>query len=133
VVDDRVDTVRILVVEDDFGLRDLVAAVFELDPFVRTVKAENGEHAPDMVRTMRPDLVILDTRPPKLGGLEVARRLKADPQIRAIPLVGVTSEPLPETMNGTCDYYVTRPYDLVETVARLREHLAAKPEPRVAA
>ncbi len=130
---DREGAGLILVVEDGFDLCDLVATALELDPTVTTARVEDGEHALEMARTMRPALVVLDTRPLKPSGPEVARRLKADPTTRAIPLVGVTSEPLSESTVDGCDYHVTRPYDVGELVRKLRRHSVPQPERKLAA
>ncbi len=128
------DAGLILVVEDDYGLCDLVATVLELDSTIRTACAVDAEHALEMVRAMRPGLVILDTRPLKPGGPEIARRLKADPTTQVIPLVGLTSEPLSESGPAdACDYHITRPYDLADLVAKLRRPIGLNQEPSVAA
>lgn len=112
----------ILVVEDEFDLCDLVATVLEIDLSLETARARDGDCALEMAQALRPSLVILDVRPPKLRGLEVAGQLKADPVTRAIPLVALTSAPAAEAISCACDYCVTRPYDLLKLVGELRGH-----------
>ncbi len=123
-VDRRSGARLILVVEDEFDLCDLVATVLEFDGNVETTRARDGERALEIARTMGPGLVILDVRPPRLRGLAVARRLKADKVTRAIPLVALTSEPATRAISSACDYCVTRPYDLLKLVEGLMDHAA---------
>ena len=69
----------ILVVEDDPDLCNLICTVLEDSLEVETVRAEDGELALELIRSLRPDLVLLDIGLPKVNGLEVARTIKHDP------------------------------------------------------
>jgi CheY-like chemotaxis protein len=132
-VDGRKGSGLILVVEDAFNLYDLVGTVLDLDPNVETARAKDAEEALEMARAMRPDLVILDIRPPDFRGMEVARLLKADPLTKTIPLVAVAVELPSETVSRACDHCVTRPYDLAKLVKGLRENADSRLKPGVAA
>jgi two-component system cell cycle response regulator DivK len=81
---------RILVVEDQEDnrqiIRDLLSATdYELS------EAENGEEALAAVAKQRPDLILMDIQMPVLDGYEATRRIKADPTLRAIPIIAITS------------------------------------------
>src|SRR5262245_31905118 len=81
---------RILVVEDQEDnrriLRDLLTSVgYEI------VNAVNGEEALTAAERERPDLILMDIQLPLLDGYEATRRIKANPDLRAIPIVVVTS------------------------------------------
>src|SRR5260370_29717942 len=81
---------RILVVEDQEDnrqiLRDLLTSVgYEL------IQAEHGEEALASAARERPDLILMDIQLPLLDGYEVTRRIKADPALRAIPIIAITS------------------------------------------
>jgi two-component system, cell cycle response regulator DivK len=80
---------RILLVEDEADnmqiLRDLLAADYNID------EAENGEQALASVAKQRPDLILMDIQLPVMDGYEATRRLKADPALRAIPIIAITS------------------------------------------
>src|SRR5258707_2196375 len=81
---------RILVVEDQEDnrriLRDLLtSAGYEI------IQAENGEEALAAAARERPDLILMDIQLPLLDGYEATRRIKADPELRAIPIIAVTS------------------------------------------
>ena len=90
------------------------------------VTASNGQEGLDQVATSRPDIVLLDVMMPGIGGLEVARRLKADPVTRAIPVVLVSAksglEDVEAGMAAGADEYVKKPFDpddLVDLLERL--------------
>jgi len=80
----------ILVVEDQEDnmqiLRDLLkSADYEM------VEAGNGEEALAAVAKQRPDLILMDIQLPIMDGYEATRRIKADPALRSIPIIAVTS------------------------------------------
>lgn len=82
------DTIRVLVVEDHTLVRQgLVAMLAAADGVEVAAEAEDGERALELVPEEGPDVVLLDLRLPKVDGIEVLRRLKADdPDIRVIAL-----------------------------------------------
>lgn len=110
------------------GVRDGEEA---LDFFYRRGKYENAE---------RPHLLLLDLKMPKVGGLEVLDALKNDPELRAVPIVVLTSSDRPEDVEETYrrggNSYVTKPVTPNGMREGLREitdywmHVAALPEPR---
>jgi len=116
----------ILVVEDQEDnrqiLRDLLGAVdYEM------IEAENGEEALAAVATRRPDLILMDVQLPILDGYEATRRIKADPSLRDIPVIAVTSYALAgeeeKAREAGCDGYVPKPYSLRALLAKIREYL----------
>jgi len=76
---------RVLVVDDEPAIRLLVQRALEHRGFA-VETAQNGQEALEMARGS-PDLVLLDAMLPKLHGFEVARRLRADPATRRIPII----------------------------------------------
>ncbi len=66
-------------------LRDLLAPGYEL------VEADNGEKALAEAAKQRPDLILMDIQLPIMDGYEATRRLKADPALRSIPIIAITS------------------------------------------
>jgi two-component system cell cycle response regulator DivK len=118
-------TKRILVVEDQEDnrriLHDLLtSAGYEM------IEAENGEQA-IAAASQRPDLILMDIQLPILDGYEATRRIKADPQLRAIPIIVVTSYALSgddqKARAAGSDAYVTKPYSPRELLAKIREFL----------
>jgi two-component system cell cycle response regulator DivK len=119
---------RILLVEDEADnmqiLRDLLAADYTID------EAENGEQALASVAKQRPDLILMDIQLPVMDGYEATRRLKADPALRAIPIIAITSYALGEDEKRAraagCDDFVAKPYSPRFLLAKVRDHLSKK-------
>jgi two-component system, cell cycle response regulator DivK len=117
---------RILVVEDQEDnrriLRDLLtSAGYEI------IEAENGQEALAAAARERPDLILMDIQLPLLDGYEATRRIKADPDLRAIPIIAVTSYALSgdegKARAAGCDAYVTKPYSPRALLAKIREYV----------
>ncbi len=114
------DAEKILVVDDEPYITDLLSAALRFEGFSVEV-APTGQEALQMVRSFRPDLVMLDVMLPDLEGTEVCRRLRAAGD--AVPVVFLTARDANEdkvaglTMG---DDYVTKPFSLDELVARVR-------------
>jgi two-component system response regulator len=85
---------RILLVEDDRNHRWVMRRVLDsaFGEEITVEEAENGEKALDRAsKTPAPDLILLDLGLPGIGGLEVLRRLRADPRTKGVPIVVLTS------------------------------------------
>jgi two-component system, cell cycle response regulator DivK len=117
---------RILVVEDTEDnrriMRDLLtSAGFEL------IEVEDGEAAVRAAAEHRPDLILMDIQLPVLDGYESARRIKADPALRHIPIIAVTSYALSgdeeRARIAGCDGYVAKPFSPRKLLATVREFL----------
>jgi two-component system, cell cycle response regulator DivK len=117
---------RILVVEDHEDnrqiLRDLLGnAGYDM------VEAETGEDGLAAAAAQRPDLILMDIQLPGIDGYETTRRLKADPALRTVPIIVVTSYALSgddiKAHQAGCDAYVTKPYSPRQLLAKIREYL----------
>ena len=82
---------HVLVVEDETDIRDLIALHLSREGF-RCRTASNGVDALAEVRSSHPDLVVLDLMLPGLGGLEVCRRLRAEPATASLPIIMLTAK-----------------------------------------
>ena len=85
----------------------------------------NGFEALDLVRKLRPDLVLMDIQLPQVSGLDVTRWIKDDPELRAIPVVAVTAFAMKgdeeRIREGGCEAYLSKPISVgkfIETVRR---------------
>ena len=119
-------TQRILVVEDHEDnrqiLRDLLgAAGYEM------IEAHDGEAALRTASASKPDLILMDIQLPLVDGYEATRRIKADPALKAIPIIAVTSYALSgdeeKARAAGCDAYVAKPYSPRALLAKIREYL----------
>jgi two-component system cell cycle response regulator DivK len=117
---------RILVVEDQEDnrqiLRDLLGSVgYDM------IEADNGEDAIRLAAAERPDLILMDIQLPTLDGYEATRRIKADPALKAIPIIVVTSYALSgdqeKARAAGCDDYVTKPYSPRALLAKIGQYL----------
>ncbi|HYI63839.1 MAG TPA: phosphate regulon transcriptional regulator PhoB [Allosphingosinicella sp.] len=114
---------RILLVEDDRALVELLVYHFEREEFeVRTTP--DGEEALILAREEAPDLVILDWMLESLSGIEVCRRLRRLPQTANVPIIMLTargeeSDRIRGLETGADDY-VTKPFSPRELVARVQ-------------
>ena len=80
----------VLIVEDNELNMKLFRDLLEAHGY-QTSGTSNGIEALDLVRKLRPDLVLMDIQLPQVSGLEVTRWIKDDPELRAIPVVAVTA------------------------------------------
>src|SRR5262249_38239136 len=116
----------ILVVEDQEDNRRILRDLLTNSGY-KLVEAEDGEQALAMAERQRPDLILMDVQIPLPDGYEVTRRLKADPQLRAIPVIAVTSYALSgdesKARAAGCNGYVSKPYSTRELLALIREYV----------
>lgn len=80
------DEVRVLLVEDDTSVAQMYKLKLELDGY-RVEVAPDGDVALEMARRMKPDIVFLDIRLPRLDGLGVLEALRSDPATEPLPVV----------------------------------------------
>ena len=81
---------RILVVEDQPDSRQIIRDMLAITDYEIT-EAENGEEALAAIAKQRPDLILMDIQLPIMDGYAATRRIKADPALRSIPIIVVTS------------------------------------------
>ena len=118
---DRTPEARLLVVDDEPSIRELLTASLRFAGF-EVYPAEDGAEALKLAEQHRPDLVVLDVMLPDLDGFTVTRKLRE--RGREMPVVFLTARD--ETMDKVQgltvggDDYVTKPFSLEEVVARIR-------------
>ena len=114
----------VLIVEDNELNMKLFRDLLEAHGY-QTSGTSNGHEALSLVRSMRPDLVLMDIQLPQVSGLEVTRWIKDDPELRAIPVVAVTAFAMKgdeeRIREGGCEAYLSKPISVgkfIETVRR---------------
>src|SRR5213083_1740744 len=127
------DSSTILLVDDEDSVQKLLTYPLERDGF-RVVQARDGEQALRMFGDQRIDLVVLDLMLPKVDGLEVCKRLRADSDVPIIMLTARGDE-LDKVLGLElgADDYITKPFSIREFRSRVRALLRRATAPRRAA
>ena len=121
---------RILVVEDQDDnrriIRDLLTSVgYEM------IEAADGGAGVRLARSEHPDLILMDIQLPVLDGYEATRQIREDPELRATPIVAVTSYALSgddsKALDAGCDTYIAKPFSPRALLAMIRELLGDVP------
>lgn len=119
----------LLLVEDDALLTRLYQKRFTKDGHT-VITARDGEEGLELIGKEQPDLVLLDIMMPKLSGLEMLERIKANPETRSVPVVVLTNLAGEEEQArafelGAVAYIVKSSHDPVQIAAKVHEILAA--------
>lgn len=114
---------RVLVVEDDPHNRRIATTILRASG-MEIEEASDGEAALAAIEARRPDVVLLDLSLPRLDGYGVARRLKADPRWRDLPLIAFTAHALTideaRAREAGCDHFLAKPIDPDEIVRNVQ-------------
>ena len=116
---------KILVVEDvDFN-RELVVQLLEEKYHV--IEAVNGQEGVELAERERPELILMDLSLPVMDGWEATRRLKANDDLRSIPVIALTAHAMAgdeeKALAAGCDDYLVKPLDEDELMARIAKYL----------
>ncbi|MGW0703171.1 response regulator [Streptomyces sp. NPDC002867] len=114
---------RVLVVDDNRVIRQLIRVNLELEGF-EVVTAADGAECLDVVHRVRPDVITLDVVMPRLDGLRTAARLRADPAIRHVPLAIISACTQHEVESGITagvDAFLAKPFEPAELVRIVRQ------------
>lgn len=118
---------RVVCIEDEPEMIDLVKLILNRSDF-EMVGAVGGREGIDTVRRLKPDLVLLDLMMPQVDGWEVYQQMKADPELRSIPVIVVTAkaQSIDKVLGlhiAKVDAYVTKPFGPQELMASVKEVL----------
>ena len=119
----------ILIVDDNPANVDILQARLTAHNY-EIVTAEDGEAGLAMARDVQPDLILLDIMMPKIDGIEVCKKLKADASMPFVPIIMVTakadSKDIVAGLEAGADEYLTKPVDQAALVARVKSMLRIK-------
>jgi two-component system, cell cycle response regulator DivK len=117
----------ILIVEDNELNMKLFNDLLQAHGY-NTLQAKDGRVVVELTRKNRPDLILMDIQLPEISGLEITKMLKADDDLRSIPVVAVTAFAMKgdeqKIRNGGCDGYIAKPISVasfLQTVSRFLE------------
>lgn len=123
---------QILIVDDNPDNVDLARIVLEAEGCQLRV-AEDASHALDVLKTFHPQLILMDVQLPGMDGLELTRRLRAEPMFQDVVIVALTAYAMRSDEESAraagCDGYISKPIDTRTFGALVRTYLDA---PRLA-
>jgi two-component system, cell cycle response regulator DivK len=125
---------KVLIVEDNELNMKLFHDLLEAHG-ISTMQTRDGKKVIEMVRAERPDLIIMDIQLPEISGLDVTRLLKADADLKSIPVIAVTAFAMKgdeqKIREGGCEDYISKPISVSTFISVVQKHLAGgnNPEP----
>ncbi|MCY7400085.1 MAG: response regulator [Nocardioides sp.] len=122
-------TSTVLMIEDNVQNRYLATYLLEHHGFT-VVVAVDGPQGIELATTLLPDLVLLDIQMPGMDGYSVARALRVKEELRATPIIAVTSYAMAgdreKALAAGCDGYIEKPIDPQTFVAEISTHLVVQ-------
>lgn len=116
---------KVLVVEDDSAISDLISKVLRLEGYPTTV-ATDGPSALALLRSNPFDLVILDVMLPGVDGISILKSIREDPATADVPVLILSAKTDDATTwagwQAGCNYYMTKPFDPQELLLILKRH-----------
>jgi two-component system cell cycle response regulator DivK len=113
---------KILLVEDNEMNRDMLSRRLERRGFDVVIAADGGQ-GDELARSEAPDLILMDMSLPVLDGWEATRRLKAEPETRAIPVIALTAHAMSgdreKAIEAGCDDYDAKPIELPRLLEKI--------------
>jgi phosphate regulon transcriptional regulator PhoB len=114
---------KIMIVDDEQDIVELLSYNLEKEGF-SIVKAYDGEAALGLVRSEKPDLMILDLMLPKMNGLDVCKSIRRNPETATLPIIMLTAkgDEIDKIigLEVGADDYITKPFSIKELIARVR-------------
>ena len=122
-------TKLILVVEDQEDLRGVLRDLLTGSGYA-VAEAADGREGVAKALSERPDLILMDIQLPVIDGYEATRQIKADPYLKATPIIAVSSFAMKgdeeKARASGCDHYITKPYSPMQLLRLIRGYLGDK-------
>ena len=119
----------VLCIEDNFLNRRLVRKILASRGY-KVLEAEDGLKGWEMVRTLHPPLVLMDINLPKMDGEEITKLIKADPELRDIPVIALTASAMrgdrERFLAAGCDDYLSKPIQPLDLLAKVASYYPKK-------
>jgi two-component system cell cycle response regulator DivK len=117
---------KVMIVEDNELNMKLFNDLLEAHGYT-TVKTQEGGKAMDLARDEMPDLILMDIQLPEISGLDITKALKADDDLKHIPVVAVTAFAMKgdesKIREGGCEDYISKPISVSEFITVVRKYL----------
>ncbi|MEM3373979.1 MAG: response regulator [Candidatus Woesearchaeota archaeon] len=120
----------ILVVDDEPNILELEKAILEVENY-NVITAQSGQEALDLLKKIKPDLILLDMMMPNMSGREVCERIRKDPKTKKLKVIFVTvarfSELGKDQLKGmNVSDYITKPFENSDFINRIKKVLDEK-------
>jgi CheY-like chemotaxis protein len=115
----------VLLVEDDQDTREMYSEYLSYSG-LRVTEAPTGFRALERAREQRPDVVVTDIAMPGMDGLELSRRLRAEPPMRDVPIIAVSGHPTDRARDAGCNVMLEKPCTPDELLHAIEEVLNRK-------
>lgn len=116
----------VLHVEDNFDNRLLVRRLLLAFGY-QVVEAENASKAREILKTQRPDLILMDINMPDVDGYTLTNELKMMPNLVGVPIVAITANVMKgdreRTLSAGCDGYIEKPIDVDRFIEQVERFL----------
>ncbi|MEK6943636.1 MAG: response regulator [Nanoarchaeota archaeon] len=118
---------KIMVVDDEPSLRELITAIFSSEGF-EVIDAASGQECLDKLKTEKPDLILMDMMMPGMSGRETVEKIRENEDTKNFKIVFLTVARFSETGKETLDHlnvldYITKPFDNDDLVKRAKKAL----------
>jgi len=121
-------TKTVLIVEDNELNMKLFNDLLEAHGYA-TLKTSHGIEAMELARAHKPDLILMDIQLPEVSGLEVTRWLKADEELKSIPVIAITAFAMKgdeeRIREGGCEAYMSKPISVAKFISTVKTYLEA--------
>ena len=121
---------KLLLVEDNEMNRDMLSRRLQRRNYT-VVCAVDGQQGLDLARTEKPDLILMDMSLPVVDGWTATRRLRADPEVRCIPVIALTAHAMAtdeqQAREAGCDDFDTKPVEFTRLLAKIESLLQRRP------
>jgi CheY-like chemotaxis protein len=116
---------RIMVVDDEDSLLQLVEAILANEGY-EVITASDGKECLEKLKTVKPDLILLDMMMPDMSGREVCERIRKDPKTKDLKVAFLTVAKFSEAGKGVLEKmkvldYITKPFDNEDLVRRVKK------------
>jgi len=120
---------KILIIEDNENNRVLLSRRLKAEGY-EVFTAEDAERGLPMVRSVRPDLVLMDLGLPGMDGWTATRQLRADPSLQGLPIIALTAHAMQsdreKAVETGCDGFETKPVDFTRLFEKMEELLSRR-------
>lgn len=123
----KITDAKILIVEDEVQINRLIELVLQSDGYYKIQKAFDGKNALEIIKTDKPDLILMDVMIPEIDGFTLCKIIKEDKNLNSIQIIMLTAKKMEEDIlkgfeNGAVDY-IPKPFSNKILLARIKAHL----------